>query len=216
MKNFPLGAIAAAAVAAPLLSQAESNLAASTATTASAQLDFKITIPKVLFLRVGSGTDFVNGTTVNLMDFTVPADKLGDGTSVAASSTSGDLGNGAVTVRVFANHGNSATLTASTTGALTNAAAGGDTIPWTEIVATAAALPAASHLAGYATTVPHPAFPASGTGVGAVTTLTGTGKVIRADGQWTFAYKNSAPVAAGSYGGVSTQNSRVTYTVTQP
>ena len=213
MKKIALVAALAALSAVPMLSHAESTL--STGTSATAKLDFRVTIPKVIYLRVGTGAPGAFGisSTVDLIDFVVPSANLGDGAAIAATAASGDLGTGAVTVRVFANNSNTASLTATTTGKLTHGTA--DTIAWSEIVATAAALPAASHVFG-ATTVAHPAWPATGTGAGVATTLTGANKVVAADGKWTFAYANSAPVAAGTYGGINTQNSRVTYTLTTP
>ncbi len=197
------------------LAHAESNVV--TTGNAAAHLDFKVTIPAVLFLRVGTGalpTAMANNTTIDLIDFTVPSANVGDGTSIAASATAGDLTNGAVTVRVYGNGGNGATLNSTTTGQLTSAA--GDTIPWTQITATAAALTATT--AGYTNTgITHPTFNngASG-GSGTATALTGAGKLVRAESKWTFAYNNTAVYPAGTYGGANTQNGRVTYTLSQP
>jgi hypothetical protein len=42
------------------------------------------------------------------------------------------------------------------------------------------------------------------------------GKIVNRDAKWTYTYANSAPVAAGSYGGVGVNNGRVTYTATLP
>ena len=55
--------IAAAGVALPLLGQAESNFQTGTGSplTATAHVDFQITIPKFLFLRVGTGTGTAAG-----------------------------------------------------------------------------------------------------------------------------------------------------------
>jgi len=41
-------------------------------------------------------------------------------------------------------------------------------------------------------------------------------KVIKQDAKWAFAYANTATPPAGVYGGVNTNNSRVTYTATMP
>ena len=41
-------------------------------------------------------------------------------------------------------------------------------------------------------------------------------KVIKQDAKWTFAYANTVTPPAGVYGGVNTNNSRVTYTATMP
>ena len=39
--------------------------------TAQARLDFTITIPKFVYLRVGAGNDFANNTTVNNLVYNV-------------------------------------------------------------------------------------------------------------------------------------------------
>jgi hypothetical protein len=41
-------------------------------------------------------------------------------------------------------------------------------------------------------------------------------KTITADAKWTFSYANALTVPGGTYGGVNTNNSRVTYTATMP
>ena len=202
---------AAALLAAP--AHAESSGAASV--SAAARLDFRVTVPRLLYLRVGSGTNtFKRVATVNRISFSVPAAQVGNGVPRAALASSGDLTGGAVTVRVFANHGNSVTLNSRTTGPLKSAT--GDNIGWNEIVAASGALVITT--AGYSNgTVGHPAFNtgASG-GNGAAVTLTGTSKVVRAEGKWTFSYANSDPVAAGDYGRTVARNGRVTYTAAQP
>lgn len=218
-------AIATAALATLMSSQwaaAESdvNLAIPGPTTATARLDFQIVIPRVLFLQVGTGTVTSDNVAIDLLNFTVPAAILGNGTNVAG--TGGNLTAGAVTVRVFGNNGN-IDLTAGTNGPLNNGLAG-DTIPWSEILvtSTAPATPAAGFIA---TAIPHPAIPlAAGPSTGAATTITATNKVVRQEGVWTFAYDNSAVYAAGTYGGAGpgspnnagTQNGRIVYTASLP
>lgn len=116
------------------------------------------------------------------------------GTTAAAASITGNV----VPVKVKGNTG-AVTLTASTTGALTNAT--GDTIAWTEISATTSD-----------SGLPHPVIPPTGTGAGsAVTTTTGT-KVTDRSANWTFSYANSNLVPAGTYGATVANNGRVTYT----
>ncbi|GAB3351163.1 hypothetical protein [Lysobacter tyrosinilyticus] len=200
--------LAAALLAAvPFLAHAESNFTtgAGTPITANARLDFQITAPKILYLRVGSGTDYAANATVNQIAFNVPAGNVGDGSPVAATAGSGDLGNGAVTARVIGNNGN-ITFTSTTSGALSNGAAG-DSISYGQIATTVTALTSAVPL-------PHPAL-----ADGATTTLTLTpasGKVITRDARWTYSYLNTNVVAPGTYGGVNTNNSRVTYTASMP
>jgi hypothetical protein len=200
-------ALAALLGLAPVLAHAESNVATGAASplTASARLDFQIVAPKILYLRVGSGADLAANASVNQIAFTVPSANIGDGSPVAATAGSGDLGNGTVTARVVGNNGN-ITFTSTTLGALSNGAAG-DTISYGEINTSVAALTSAVPL-------PHPTL-----ADGATTTLTLTpaaGKVVDRDARWTYSYANTNVVAPGTYGGVNTNNSRVTYTASMP
>jgi len=196
---------AAAAIGTPMLANADSSTQSGAgALTTSAHLDFRVTIPKVLFLRVGAGGLFgaADNTTVNLIDFTVPFANVGDGTSIAATAASGDLGNGAVTALLRSNAG-VVTLTANTTGALTNTTA--DTIPWSEIAIANSALVTPA----FANTFPHlAALPL--TGASANFAPAPVAKVTNVGSTWTFSYKNTNTVPAGVYG--PTANGRVTYT----
>ena len=126
--------LAAAVLAAiPMLANAESEFTTGNgAISADAQLDFRVTIPKILFLQVGTGTNVANNATVDLIDFVVPAADVGNGVAVAATAGSGDLGNGAVTAKVLGNNGD-ITFTSTTAGALGNGA--GDTISYGQIAA---------------------------------------------------------------------------------
>ncbi len=215
MKKLALAVSLGILLATPLLSHAESNfVSGAAATTASAKLDFSIVIPKVLYIRVGTGTDAANNTTVDLINFTVPAANLGDATVVNADAASGDLTNGAVTVRIYGNGGN-ISLNSATTGPMTTGTAG-EEVSWSRVTVTPAAL--ASTTAGFTNgAITHPAFNTGATGgAGTATTLTATNKVVRQEGKWTFAYANQDVVAAGTYGGTAAKNGRVTYTVAQP
>lgn len=207
MRLFTKSLLAAAVLAAmPMLAQAESTYTtgAGTPLTASARLDFQITVPKILFLRVGTGADYVTNPAINLITFTVPAANVGDGGAIAATAGSGDLGNGTVTAKVIGNNGN-ITFTSTTLGALGNGS--GDTISYGQINTSVAALTSTVAL-------PHPTL-----ADGATTTLTltpATGKVVNRDARWTYTYANSAIVAPGTYGGVNVNNGRVTYTASMP
>jgi hypothetical protein len=193
-----------AALVAPLAAHAESTITtgAGTPLTASARLDFRITVPKVIYLRVSSGANMATVATPDLIDFVVPAASVGNGTAVAAIAASGDLGNGVVTARVIGNNG-TVTFTSTTTGALSN---GTDTISYAQISAAAATLTSA-------TALPHPTL---ADGATTTVTLTPTGKIVNQDAKWTFSYLNTNVVAAGTYGGVNTNNGRVTYTASMP
>jgi hypothetical protein len=209
-----------AALASPLAALAESNVNLNAGpSTATAKLDFRITVPRVLFLQVGTGSSLAADATVNLIDFQVPANNVASGTAVAATTGSGDQGNGSVTVRVLANGvGTGATgnvqLKSTTSGAMGNGVAG-QTIDWDQIdvVASNVTTPTAGYSGG---TINHPAFKAGGGDSVTPVTLGGTNGVVRQEGKWTYSYKNQNVVAAGTYGGVNSNNGRVTYTATSP
>jgi hypothetical protein len=200
---------AVAAIGTPMLANAESSTQTGAGPlTATARLDFRITIPKVLFLRVGTGGLFgaAANATIDLIDFTVPVATLGNGVAVAATAGSGDLGNGAVTALLRSNAG-VVTLTANTIGGLGNGA--GDTIPWSEIAIANSNLIAPA----FANTFPHlAALPASGASANFAPAP--VAKVTNVGSTWTYTYKNTNTVPAGTYGGINANNSRVTYTAT--
>ncbi|MDR6857667.1 hypothetical protein [Variovorax guangxiensis] len=207
--------VTALAAIAPLAAQAESNFVTGTgALSASAKLDFVITIPKVLFLQVGTGTSNANNTTVNDITFAVPAGNVGNGTAVAG--TGGDLAGGGVTVRVLGNSG-TVSLGNTVTGPLSSGTAGNPTVPWSDIVVTAGALATAT--TGFTNAaIAHPAFntAAAGGASATPTTLAASGGLVRREGSWTFAYANTATLPAGTYGNTVANNGTVTYTATAP
>lgn len=204
-RRLPALALAAATAALlPLAALAESNLqTGNTSLSATAHLDFQVTIPKVLFLQVGTGTAAQTNGAVDLIAFAVPAASVGNGSAVAASS-GGDLGAGVVTARVIGNNGD-VTLSSSTTGALGNGA--GDTISFNDVSAAVTALTSATPLA-------HPTFVDGGTSANVL--VPATNKIVNRDARWTFSYLNTAAKPAGTYGGVNTNNGRVTYTAAMP
>ncbi|MEO8385033.1 MAG: hypothetical protein ABI583_07320 [Betaproteobacteria bacterium] len=205
MRNIILKSAVALAIAVPMLAHAESaTVTGGGALNTAARLDFSITIPKVLFLRVGTGGLYGAATnaTINLIDVQVPVASVGNGVAVAATLASGDLGNGAVTALLRSNAG-VVTLLAATTGALTNATA--DTIPWSEISIANSALVAPA----FANTFPHlAALPLTGNSANFAPAP--VAKVTNVGSTWTFAYKNTNTVPFGTYG--PTLNGRVTYT----
>jgi hypothetical protein len=190
--------------AAPTIASAESNYQTGTgALTATAHLDFQVTIPKVLYLRVGTGSNLANNTAIDLISFSVPAASVGNGTAVAATAASGDLGNGAVTARVIGNSG-AVTLGATTAGALGNGA--GDTISYGQINTAVATLTST-------TALPPPAL---ADGASSTVNVPAVANIVNRDARWTYSYANSAVVPAGTYGGVNVNNGRVTYTASAP
>lgn len=206
MKSMRMKAIAAALVlSAPLAAHAESNFQTGAgALNANARVDFTIVIPRILFLRVGTGALLANDATINLITFNVAAANVGSGAAVAATAASGDLGNGTVTARLIGNGGN-VTFSVATPGALTNA--GGNTIDYTEITTAAAPLGGVPLLL---------AAPVLVNGAGAPANIAAINGVVNRGAQWTYTYDNTNPVAAGTYGGVGIQNGRATYTAAMP
>jgi hypothetical protein len=201
--------LALTAVTVPLLAHAESNVVngAATATPgAQAHVDFQITIPKYLYLRVGTGsaypTTLANNAAVDLVQF---APALGSvGNSVAVAGTGGDLTAGVETAAVVSNSGN-VTLGASSIGALSDGA--GDTIAFSEIKTATATLTSVTAL---------PA-PVLANGASATILLTApASKIIVQDAKWTYTYANTTNPPAGTYGGANVNNGRVTYTATMP
>src|SRR2546429_9318450 len=93
------GLVAAAAAVVPLLCHAESNVqtgANTAAPGATAHVDFQITIPKILYLRVGTGSPYTTGGLssvgpVDLISFAPTAAQVGN--AIAVAGTGGDQTN---------------------------------------------------------------------------------------------------------------------------
>jgi len=197
-------ALLAATAVTPLLCQAESTLqTGGGALTATAHVDFQITIPKFLFLRVGTGTGTAAGAwatngAIDPIAFAPTPAQLGTG-PLAATPASGDLGNGTETAVVVGNGGD-VTFSSATAGPLGDGS--GDSISFATITTAAA----------HNTTGTTLAAPALADGATTTTTLTSVGKIVQQDAQWTYKYTNATIPPAGTYGGVNANNSRVTYT----
>jgi hypothetical protein len=175
--------VALAVMGAAVAAHAESNLStAAGPTSATARLNFQVTIPRVIFLRVGTGTDIAVNTAVDTVNFAVPLASLGNGTVVA--------GGAAVAARVVSTGGNVSLTATGAAGGLTGP---GAAVPWANISG-----------GSNNTNLPNPAI---GNGVaGAVSSLTAVSGVVNQTANWTFNYSNPTPLAAGSYTG------QVTYT----
>jgi hypothetical protein len=197
------------AAAAPPLCHAESNLqsGAGSPLTATAHVDFQITIPKILFLRVGTGTGTAAGGwaangNIDLITWAPASGTVGNG--VALAGTGGDLGGGVETAVVVANQGN-VTLSSTTLGKLDDGV--GDTISYNQIRTVASQL----------TTVQVLAVPALAPNGGTRTVnVPAVAKIVQRDAQWTYTYRNQTTPPPGVYGGVNTNNGRVTYTASIP
>jgi hypothetical protein len=198
--------LAGAALLLPLVASGESNFqTGTTALTATAHVDFQITIPKFLFLRVGTGTGTASGgyatlATIDEITWAPTAAQVGTG---VLAGTGGDLTGGTETAVVVANNGN-VTLSSTTTGPLSDGA--GDTISFTKITTTAT----------HNTTTTTLAPPALADGATTTTTLTAVGKVVQQDAKWAYSYSNNTTPPAGTYGGVNVNAGRVTYTASVP
>jgi len=205
-------ALLAVSAVTPLLCQAEStfNNGGGSPATATARVDFQITIPKFVFLRVGNGTGTVAGgwATQALIDqitWAPTAAQVGTNTLAAPmAGTGGDLGGGTETAVVVANNGN-VSLSSTTLGALNDGAAG-DTITYAKIVTTASKNTTATILAA----------PALADAATTTITLTAVGKIVQQDAKWAYGFANDFIPPAGTYGGVNANNSRVTYTASVP
>jgi hypothetical protein len=173
------------------IASAASNVGA---TSANAALDFRITVPSVVFLQVGTGAFRQDVGTVDEIAFAPTPAEFAALEPVAG--TGGNLGDGTVTVRVFGNIGQMQLSSAATA-----LASGSDTIDWSEITVVAAD-----------DEIPHGAFGATGTITPVLLDLNGSGnsRVTNLADQWTYSYANSAEVNEGVYTG------QVTYTVAAP
>lgn len=202
-KAFTL--VAVGSIAAPALANSTfvTNPLAGTL-TATANLDFTIIVPRMLYLRVGTAAAALTSTTtIDNIVYTGPGANNGDGTVIAG--VGGDLTAGAVTARLVGN-GGPITLSSTTLGALSNGA--GDTISYSQISTAVAALVSA-------TALPHPTL-VDGASTALTITPAGGSKVVNRDAKWTFTYLNTGVAGAGTFGGVNVQNGRVTYTASMP
>ena len=199
MKTRNLSRIAlAVALAVPAIAAAESNFVtgAATATGANARLDFRIIIPSVLYLAVGTSNlpALTNNATVDQVDFGTIASPGGG--AVAATS-------GPVNVAVRGNNGD-ISLTATHVGAGGLADGTGEFISMTTITG-------ASGGGG----IGHPTFVDNGTSAAVTVTPNVGTKITNRTDTWTFTYANATIPAAGTYGTAANQG-RVTYTATMP
>ena len=186
---------------------AESNYVTSAGpSTATARLDFQITIPRILYLQVGSGAYPTTVTSIDMVSFAPTGAQIASGTANIAASA-----NGTLNARLVGN-GGTISLTATTAGALTTGVAG-ETISWSRIAVS-------TSLAGF----PHPTL-VDGPAAGAATAYgSAAAKVTDLAANWTYAFNAPAtPPAAGTYGGAGAAspgagigNGRILYTAAMP
>ena len=178
----------AVALASPLAARAESNVTTGAGSiSATARVNFSITIPRFIFLQVGTGTLLAANPAIDTISFAPALAVVGDGTPVAG--TGGNLTGGAVTVRIIGNGGN---VTLGATAPVAGMTSGGNSIPWTQI---------ATAITGGAT---HPTIN------GGNATFTATANVVNITGTWIYTYLNTVTPASGTYTG------QVLYTATTP
>jgi len=201
MKSSKLTKLALAlALATPLFASATSDITTGAgALAATGNLDFRVIIPKFLFLQVGSGTFMVDdAASIDMVEFDVPLASLGSGAPIAQTSPA------SITARLRGNNG-IISLIATTTGAMLNAPAG-DSISFTTITAAAAG----------ATSFAHPVFVDGAASAPVAVPVTSGTKITDRTTTWTFSYSNAAIVPAGTYGDTVAKNGRVTYTASMP
>jgi len=201
-------ALLAATAVTPLLCQAESTVTTGVASplTATAHLDFAITIPKFIFVRINTGTGngsggWATGGTIDEIVWAPTAAQVGTG--ALAPTAGGDISVGVSTAAVVGNNGN-ITFGTTTTGTLNDTT--GDSISFATISAATAHLSTGTTLA----------FPGLADAATTNITLTAVGKVVQQDAKWTWSYANATVPPVGSYGGVNVNNSRVVFTASEP
>jgi hypothetical protein len=180
-----------------LSAHAESNIVVGTG-AAAARLDFRVVLPRVLFLGVGTGAaGSVNNATVDRLtfDYTTNGGAVGGGAPAATITNSGGFAANAIPVRVLGNNGQ-IVLTSTNSGNLVNSVTPADTIPFSQITS--------------ASSDPTLPVPAAAGGTANPTFNTGSTKVTTRTANWTFAYANTVTPAAGTYDGT------VTYTASMP
>ena len=185
LRKLTLASVTAAAMCAPMLASADSDLqvGAPGATSAVAHLDFRISIPTYIYFQIGSAA------IVDTVDFDLTAGPTTPGTGPLAATS------GPVTVVLRTN---ATTLNLSATGAdLIDGA--GNTILLSDITGTAAGTG----------DIPHPTFNGGSVAVSPVTSDIVTDNIET----WTFSYANAAAVPAGVYGDGAGNGSQVTYTI---
>ncbi|KAA2285771.1 hypothetical protein [Arenimonas fontis] len=151
--------------------------------SANADLNFRVVIPRFISFRVGS-----TGSTVDLVQFDVPAANVGDGSPINRSNAGG----APIPVSLLSNVGN---VNLSATGSGSGLTDGTNTIPWSEILGTSS---------------DNANFPVPAVGAAATTLNAPASGVINRTADWTFQYANNTVVGAGQYDGT------VTYTAAAP
>jgi len=120
-----------------------------------------------------------------------------------APTAGGDIATGVSTAAVVGNNGD-ITFGTTTTGTLNDTT--GDSISFATITAVPAHLSTGTTLA----------FPGLADAATTNIMLTSVGKIVQQDAKWTWSYANATVPPNGTYGGVNTNHSRVTFTASEP
>ncbi len=153
---------------------ADSDLQFGGGATASASLDFRITIPQFVFFQVGTLA------SVDRVDWDLTGSQPGQGSALPATGGVGDGVDGVLNITLITN---AATVTiASNTGG-GNLIDGGNTIPFSEITVVDGG------------TIAAPDFDTS--------TVIPTGGVYNQTDSWTYTYDDTNNYASGVYNGTS-------------
>jgi hypothetical protein len=183
-----MSTVGAAANQTVLADQATCNTAG--CTTANLPVNFSITIPAFLRLQVGA----VGADASVQWNAVVTSANIGTGNVSPDSVTNGGAGAGLVAYALVSNISTSdAVITA--TGSAAAFASGGNSIPYTDVNATAVGT------TGAAVALPVPGTP---------TNVTPTAGLINRAGTWAYYYVNNTIYPAGTYTGT------INYTATQP
>ena len=203
--------LGAAALTLPLMAFAESNVqtgAATAAPGATAHVDFSIVIPKILYLRVGTGSTYTTGALTS--DRHHRSHHLFPGGGHGGQRHGGcryrrrshrrrrDRGHREQQRQRHARTPRPAARSA--TAPATRSRSRRSPRPPTTLTSATRAAGAGADQRHQCERRPH---------------RTGH-EDHHADAKWTFSYANTAAVPAGTYGGVNVNNSRVIYTATMP
>jgi len=175
---------------------------ASGCTTPGVNLNIEVIIPSMLRLRIGSAAA-PDTITFDASAVTI----LGDGTPVAATAASGDLGNGRVSVRILSNDASLITVNATTTPLACVASSGTcqggiDTIAWDQITVVQG-----TGASGFSCSKAPPQLVG---GAGSQTYGSGLPGLIDEDCGWIYSYANTATPVGGTYSGVVTYTAAAT------
>lgn len=189
--KIPALLLSAALLAAPMAAQAAADLVnpAASGDSASANVNFRVIVAKVLFLGIGSGYNFfANNGLEEVVTWIIDPGSTPFGPQAAVSANS--AGAGAVHVRVFGNGGDINIEASSDAGGLSNGL--GQFIDFADIdtVSSAPGLPAPALVNGLSLPVTLP-----GSGAGSM--------IVDQSAVWTYSFNYSVPLANGDYTGTS-------------